>query len=335
MDYQIVATLGPSSGTADTWENMLAAGVTAFRLNTSHLSLLQLEDWLDRLAPFLTALEFVPPLVLDLQGSKWRVGNFASFELVDGQAVEFIYAASTDRPNILPVPHQDFFKAAPLSSKEIVLNDARVRLWVETVGQDSIKARIVQGGLISPHKGLTFTSSIFRQENMSEKDQAIFEMTRSLSFIRYAVSYIKDAAEMGKYRSVIGHAAYLIAKLERGPAVDEAIQIADKADELWLCRGDLGAELGIKDMAEKVYRFADTLRETRVPVLMAGQVLEHMTTQITPTRSEVCYLYDALERGYHGFVLSDETATGQFPVEACRAAALFRTKAWRPNPSRP
>jgi pyruvate kinase len=327
MDYQIVATLGPSSGTVDTWENMLAAGVTAFRLNTSHLSLPQLKNWLDRLAPFLTAQESVPPLVLDLQGSKWRLGNFASFDLGDGQSVEFIYAASTDRPNTLPVPHQDFFKAAPVSSKEIVLNDARVQLWVESIGQDSIKARITQGGLISPHKGITFTSSHFRQENISEKDRAIFELTHNLSLVRYAVSYIKDAAEMGKYRSVLGHAAYLIAKLERGPAIDDAMQIADKADELWLCRGDLGAELGIKGMAEKVYRFADTLRKTRVPVLMAGQVLEHMTAQITPTRSEVCYLYDALARGYHGFVLSDETATGHFPVEACRAAALFRTKA--------
>jgi pyruvate kinase len=329
MDYQIVATLGPGSEAADTWDNMLEAGVTAFRLNTSHLSLPQLKDWLERLVPFLSPLDPRPPLVLDLQGSKWRLGNFPSFDLINGQSVEIIYTASTERPNILPVPHLDFFKAASISSKEIVLNDARVVLYVESIEPGSIKARIAQGGLISPNKGITFTSSHYRQEKMSEKDQAIFELAHGLSFIRYAVSYIRDAAEMGKYRSFLGQPAYLIAKLEREPAIDEAMQIADKADELWLCRGDLGAELGIKAMAEKVYLFSDMLRKIRVPVLMAGQVLEHMTAKVTPTRSEVCYLYDALARGYHGFVLSDETATGNFPVEACRAAALFKIKASR------
>ena len=327
MDYQIVATLGPSSGTADTWKNMLAAGVTAFRLNTSHLSLLQLKDWLDRLAPFLSTFDPIPSLVLDLQGSKWRLGDFAPFELINGQSVEFIYNKSTDRPNILPVPHLDFFKAASISSKEIVLNDARIQLWVESVEQGSIKAIIVQGGLISPNKGITFTSSQHRQENMSEKDQAIFEQTHDLGYIRYAISYMKDAAEMIKYRSLLGPSAYLIAKLEREPAIDEALQIAENAEELWLCRGDLGAELGIKAMAEKVYRFTEMLRKTHLPVLMAGQVLEHMIDQITPTRSEVCYLYDTLTRGYHGFVLSDETAIGHYPIEACRTAALFKTKA--------
>ena len=74
MDYAIIATLGPGSADRSAWEGMLAAGVTGFRLNTSHLSLEQLQDWLERLDPFLSSLESRPHLVLDLQGSKWRLG---------------------------------------------------------------------------------------------------------------------------------------------------------------------------------------------------------------------------------------------------------------------
>lgn len=144
--------------------------------------------------------------------------------------------------------------------------------------------------------------------------EAILEQTRSLDFVRYALSYVKDAGEMARYRHRLGRSLYLIAKLERPLAVEQALPMVEFADELWLCRGDLGAEVGLAAMAEAV----------SLPVLMAGQVLEHMAAQPAPTRSEVCYLYEALRQGYRGFVLSDETAVGRYPVESCRVAALFK-----------
>jgi pyruvate kinase len=117
----------------------------------------------------------------------------------------------------------------------------------------------------------------------------------------------------------------LIAKLERQTAVDEATQIAASADELWLCRGDLGAELGARAMAVAVYHFSDRVGAVPVPVLLAGQIFEHMAEHASPTRSEVCDVYAALRKGYRGVVLSDETAIGRNPVESCRVAAMFRT----------
>lgn len=324
MDYQLIVTLGPSSETEATWQALLAAGATAFRLNTSHLTLAQLQAWLKRLHPLLAALEPTPPLILDLQGSKWRLGDFPAFELIPGQRVELVCAAATGLPHVLPVPHLDFFRAAALSSGEIVLNDAKVRLALEALAGDSLTARVSQGGEIVARKGITFTASAYRQEALSEKDQAILTRTRQLDFIRYALSYVKDGEEMARYRTQCGGAAYLIAKLERQPAVEETGQIAAVADELWLCRGDLGAEVGLKAMAETVARFSAQVEVLPVPALLAGQVLEHMVEHPTPTRSEVCHLYEALRHGYHGVVLSDETAIGQYPVESCRMAALFQ-----------
>jgi pyruvate kinase len=303
---------------------MLDAGVTAFRLNTSHLTLAQLQQWLAQLTPFLMARNPAPPLVLDLQGSKWRLGEFPTRTFEAGEPIDLVYAATSDRPTALPVPHLDFFQAAPVSSSEIVLNDAKIKLVREAIGAESIRARVITGGELSARKGITFTTSDYRQENLSDKDRAILAQTRQLPFVRYAISYIRDAEELRKYRTHFGEAAYLIAKLERQPAIDETTQIAEIADELWVCRGDLGAELGLRAMAEAVRRFSNTIGDLIIPAFMAGQVLEHMTAQPTPTRSEVCYLHDVLLDGYRGVVLSDETAIGRYPIESCRIAAMFR-----------
>jgi pyruvate kinase len=324
MDYQIIATLGPSSDRAATWQAMLAAGVTGFRLNTSHLSLPQLETWIQRLGAFLATQDPPPPLVLDLQGSKWRLGHFSACELTTGQSVTLIHADSANQPNRLPVPHGDFFRAAPLSSGEIVLNDAKVRLRIESVFVEALHARVIQGGAVAARKGVTYTASTYRQEALGETDRAVLARTGGYPDIQYALSYVKDAHEMAGYRAQIGRAAVAIAKLERPSAVDEAARIAAVADALWLCRGDLGAEVGAKAMAEAVYRLSAGVQAMPVPVLLAGQVFEHMTEHPTPTRSEVCVVYEALMKGYRGVVLSDETAIGRDPVESCRMAALFR-----------
>ena len=324
MDYEIVATLGPASRTPGIWRAMLDAGATAFRLNTSHLTLEQLQDWLAQLAQFLATRQSQPPLVLDLQGSKWRLGDFAPMTLDFGQYIELVLAESTDQPNALPVPHPDFFEAAPHSSADILLNDAKIKLARETSGSAILRARVVIGGELSPRKGITYAESSYRQEQLSAKDRAIVVQTRDLSGVRYALSYVKDAAEMARYRALCGTDAYLIAKLERQPAIDEADRIAAYANELWLCRGDLGAELGLAGMAQIAHAFSNRAADLPIPALLAGQVLEHMTERPAPTRSEICALHDALCAGYRGFVLSDEAAIGRYPIESCRAAALFR-----------
>ncbi len=324
MDYEVIATLGPASEADQVWANMLAVGVTAFRLNTSHLSPVQLRRWIERLSPLLLERNPQPAIVLDLQGSKWRLGEFSACEFAGGQRVRLVCAASVDRPGVLPVPHPDFFRAASVSSGEIVLDDAKLRLALETQGPDALQARVIDGGVFLPRKGITYAASTYRQEALGANDQAVLDSTRQLAGVRYAVSYVKDAVEMAHYRAQIGSSAHLVAKLERRPALEEAAGIAKSADELWLCRGDLGAELGARGMAEATHRFSATVRALAVPVLLAGQVFEHMTEHAAPTRAELCGAHDAIAAGYRGLVLSDETAIGRDPVASCRAAAVFR-----------
>lgn len=324
MDYRITATLGPGSAREEIWKAMVCAGADGFRLNTSHLSLGELLGWVKRVAKFISSSSPGLSLVLDLQAGKWRLGEFPPFTLEPGKKVRLKLARSTRLPDVLPVPHADFFKAAPFSGREIILNDAKVVLAREKAGPGFVEARVVAGGEILPRKGVTHASCGFRVEGPGEKDRAVFEKTRGLPFVRYAVSYVKDAREMSRYREVFGPAAWLIAKLEREGALAEARGIALHVQELWLCRGDLGAEMGLPGMARAARSFSEGVAGMPVSVMLAGQVLEHMVASPAPTRSEVCCIHDALAQGYGGVVLSDETAVGRHPVEACRAASLFR-----------
>ena len=324
MKYELIASLGPSSEDEMIWQRMITAGVTGFRLNTSHLSISQVEHWIAKLLAYQISASSPFPLVLDLQGSKWRLGAFSPSELYEGQEINLVFADQTNSQEELPVPHLDFFLSAGNATGDIYLNDARLHLQIVRKGEQWIQTRVMRGGIISPGKGITCQSDQ-RREALTTKDQELVEMTSGLDFVRYAISYVRDALEMARYREVIGKENYLIAKVERQPAIDEISEIAVLCDEVWLCRGDLGAELGDKAMAEAVHRVSRMVKDLSVPVILAGQVLEHMSKEPTPTRSEICYLYEALDMGYQGFVLSDETSVGLYPVESCQSAALFQT----------
>ena len=135
--------------------------------------------------------------------------------------------------------------------------------------------------------------------------------------LRFAFSFMRD----GREAEFVRHEArgVLVAgKVERAEAVAGYRALARRVDEVWICRGDLGAQVGAAAMAAFVARVRPVRGGT--PVLMAGQVLHGLVTGAEPSRSEVCHLYDLVERGYAGIVLSDETAIGRDPVGAVRCA---------------
>jgi len=326
MDYEIVATLGPASTNADMWQAMVKAGISGFRLNSSHLSEEEVAQKTDLLLESFTGMPKAPYIVIDLQGSKWRLGKFQPFNLAEQSLITLKFGGTAGENNVLPVPHEDFFKAAQKSDGFIVLNDAKNVLKIESINDSVISARVIKGGEITSNKGITLRDTKYRVENPNAKDLLIYQRTRNIPEIRYAISYIKDAQEMQQYRNWFGSEQHLIAKIERPEALENINKIDQLCNEMWICRGDMGAEVGLNRLAFAVQTVTKNLRQFTHPVLMAGQVLEHMAAFDMPTRSEVCHLLDLLTAGYKGLVLSDETAIGKYPLDACEAAAMFRGK---------
>ncbi len=315
---------------------MVAAGTGSFRLNSSHLTVEEVEEWLSRLAAEFGPAQ-MPTIVIDLQGSKWRLGLLSECHLEAGESVSLVLqdadsAANVPSPHTLPVPHPDFFVAAERSSGIVRINDGRVHLAIDSVSESRMEARVLQGGPLGARKGVSLSDSSYRREGLQDQDAELVRRLPHMSWICYAFSYVRDATELRALTADLtgtadGTGLRVIAKVERPEALQGLDDLAGTAEALWVCRGDLGAEVGMAAMAQAVHDVAIRLSShgpLDAPVLLAGQVLEHMTAHPAPTRAEVCHLYDILKAGFSGVVLSDETAIGKYPVEACRHAALFR-----------
>jgi pyruvate kinase len=255
------------------------------------------------------------PIVLDLQGAKMRLGLFAPRAVGHGDRVRF--ALESDGKVDLPLPHPELFVAIS-PGETISVDDAKLRFRVERATLDSLDTVCLAGGTLEPRKGVNRLEHPVDLADLCMSDVRAIECTKHMGDIQYALSFVSDPAELDWVRSR-APGAPVVAKIERREAVERIEPIARCSDAIWICRGDLGAQLGMAGLARAVQSINP--RSLCCPVLMAGQVLEHLTLHRTPTRSEVCHLADLLERGYSGVVLSDETAIGHDPVNATHQAA--------------
>jgi pyruvate kinase len=304
---QLVATLGPASfGRA---AELAAAGATAFRLNASHLSLEQLSGELATIGQSCPDA----PVVVDLQGAKMRIALSSPRDMAAGEIVRFSLGEDAD----IRVPHPELFAQARIGDT-LSADDGRVRFEVVRAGSATIEARVVDGGRLLPNKGVNVEQHPIRLMGPTERDVAACRVAARHSAAALAFSFMIDGAEADWLRP-LAPGSRVVGKVERVEALSRLDAIASQVDAIWICRGDLGAQIGLAALARCV-AVLEPLR-LPVPVLMAGQVLEHLTRHPEPTRSEVCHLFDLAARGFAGIVLSDETAVGHDPVHAVSTAA--------------
>jgi len=255
------------------------------------------------------------PVILDLQGAKMRLGQFPDRPVEPSEVVVFAPA----QEGAIPLSHPEIYAQAQ-PGETISVDDDRLRFTVLAASSRTqlIEARVLSRGSVKPRKGINLVEHPVVLSDLSAYDQLLCQLGADIPNLAFAVSFVSHGDELEWVRRrAPGHR--VIAKIERREATGSIETIASRADEVWICRGDLGAQLGVARMASWVAGF-DPRRQPR-PVLMAGQVLEHLTDHSTPTRSEVCHLHDIVARGYSGIVLSDETAIGSDPELAVRVAA--------------
>jgi pyruvate kinase len=324
MRTTIVATLGPSSASPAAVAALRDAGADAVRLNGSHLDAEALRRYIS------TAVEGGfggDRITLDLQGGKTRIDGLGPPEDVS-EGIDVLLAPSP-RPGpqghqlVLPVDRPEFLEAlAP--GDTIRIDDGRVALQIlETTGA-AARARTLGAGRISDRKGLALVGrEVELPARLLDADRELVQVALELGVGTLAVSYAAVPGILPATRKAAAAAARaagppaLVAKLEQPEAPDRIEDILVSSDAVWLCRGDLGAEVGLAKLPALQRRLLDATLG-RAPVFVAGQVLHHMTVSPRPTRSEACHVGDLVERGVAGFVLSDETATGEHGPEAVR-----------------
>ena len=302
-----VLTLGPASAEESVIVSLLAVA-DRFRLNSSHIDAAGLTDWLLKLENIFHKTKKIIPVVVDLQGSKMRIGKYPTAESIPENII-LEFAEVSNSAEKIPVPHKILFQV--LNTGDIIyLNDAKIVLEISEVNENSAKAVTLCNGPLSSNKGLNRKNHPVPFYELTEKDIEMIKLSAKYKFTEFAFSFAYDGEEVNKIRPHAGNHP-IIAKIERPEALDNIESIDCCFDEIWLCRGDLGAQAGIFELGRLQAFFVSQIQNLKSDCFLAGQVLEHMTHFSEPTRSEVVHLYDTEKNGFNGIVLSDETAIGK------------------------
>ncbi|EIM96368.1 pyruvate kinase [Paraburkholderia hospita] len=314
---KIVATLGPTSSEKSIIRQLFDAGADVFRLNFSHGTQ---ADHLRRLSAIREIeAEVGKPIavLLDLQGPKIRLGKFeeGAVFLEVGQKFRLDLDPTPGDAHRAPLLHPEIFAAIEKGS-ELLLDDGKVRLLVEERDRDHALTVVMVGGRISDRKGVNVPGVILPISALTQKDREdlAFGLEHGVDWV--ALSFVQRPEDIDEARQLIGDKAWVMAKLEKPSAIDFLTEIVQRCDGIMVARGDLGVELPAEKIPELQRRIVRACRDAGKPVIVATQMLESMISSPVPTRAETSDVAGAIYSGADAVMLSAESASGQFPLEA-------------------
>lgn len=314
---KIVATLGPASSTTERLRTLFEAGADVFRLNFSHG---QHEDHRQRVEQ-LRALEkeFKHPIaiLLDLQGPKLRLGTFAKGPMVlkKGQTVRFDMNAEPGTAKRVPLLHPEIFKAAKPGGL-LLIDDGKVRLRIVAHDAETIDAEAEVAGTLSDRKGVNLPNLVLSMSPMTPKDHKDLAFGLSLGVDWIALSFVQHANDIAELKKLVAGRAAVMAKLEKPQAIEHLDEIIEQSDGIMVARGDLGVEMPPEAVPPLQKRILAAARVAGRPTIVATQMLESMINAPTPTRAEVSDVATAVYDGTDAVMLSAESASGNYPLEA-------------------
>lgn len=314
---KIIATLGPASSTREVIEGLFCAGADVFRLNLSHGT----HDEHRQRIEFIRSIEAKTGrpigIMLDLQGPKLRVGTFREghVTLDSGQGFRLdLDKAPGDRTRA-SLPHPEIFRALRPGAT-LLLDDGRLRLRVARHGEDYAETEVVTGGELSDRKGVNLPDLDVPVAPLTAKDQQDLEFGLDMGVDWVAPSFVQTFQDLRELREIVGKRAAILAKLEKPAALRQLDDIIGLSDGVMVARGDLGVEMHPEQVPSTQKRIIRACRQAGKPVVVATQMLESMMWAPIPTRAEASDVAGAVYDGVDAVMLSGETASGSYPVEA-------------------
>src|SRR6201990_160323 len=314
---KILATLGPSSNTPEKMRQLFEAGVDVFRINMSHTS----HDMLKAMVTDLRALSDVVGrpigILCDLQGPKIRLGRLTGGPrmLQEGERIRLVLGEESDKPEEVPIPHPEIFQA--LKQKHALLNDdGKVRLRLLKKADTFAEAIVELAGEIKDRKGVNMPDTLLPLSAMTPKDRADLDAALALNVDWSSTSFVQRPEDVAELKKIVQSRAGVLAKIEKPKALASLHGILELADALMVARGDLGVEMPLKRVPGLQKQITRAARKAGKPVVVAPQMLESMISSPMPTRAEVSDVATAVFDGADAVMLSAESASGSYPVEA-------------------
>lgn len=320
---KIVCTIGPSCSSSDSLTQLINAGMDVARLNFSHGTFEEHKKNYNavRAASALTGEPIT--IIQDLCGPKIRIREFTTPFIELKRDTEF--CITTEK-----IPGDQFrvsttYEALPHDVKpgdRILLDDGKVSLVVERVQENNVHCRVAVGGALSAHKGINLPCVNISTPSMTEKDKKDLEFAFDYDVDYVALSFVRRAHDVASLRDFIiengprKRRIPIIAKIEKGEAIENIDEIIRETDAVMVARGDLGVELPVEDVPLLQKMIARKCNEAGKPVIIATQMLETMINNPTPTRAETSDVANAVLDGADAVMLSGETSVGQYPIQA-------------------
>ena len=318
---KIVATLGPATDGEDVLTALLAAGVDVVRLNFSHGTHDEHAARITRVRACSKQLDRPVSIMLDLQGPKIRTGK-----LVGGTPVELKQGArfriTTRAIEGTAERASTTYAGLPRDcgpGDTVLIDDGKIRLQVTETTDDEVAFTVVEGGILKEHKGINLPGVYVSAPALTDKDRddLRFGLERGVDMV--ALSFVRAPADVELARSLLGQTYQhvpLIAKLEKPQAIEHLDAILAASDGVMVARGDLGVEMEPERVPMLQKHIIKTANAHNKIVITATQMLESMTTTQRPTRAEASDVANAVLDGTDALMLSGETASGQYPLEA-------------------
>lgn len=322
---KIVATIGPASNGREMLEKLIKAGMNVARLNFSHGTHEEHAARIACIRELSETLDMPVGILQDLQGPKIRVGMLdPALDLVEGETV-ILHAENVIPPEntekSIPVAFTELFDSASIGDK-ILLDDGHLALRVSQTGTGYLCAEVMVGGHLTSHKGINLPGVRLTIPGFTEKDQAdlAFGLAHNVDFV--AISFVRSADDVEKVKNAMeaideeGKHPLIIAKLEKPEALENLEDIMHVADGVMVARGDLGVEMTPERVPIAQKRIIQSANKHGKIVITATQMLDSMIVNPLPTRAEASDVANAIFDGTDAVMLSGETASGAYPLEA-------------------
>jgi pyruvate kinase len=314
---KILATLGPASNTLEKMRALFHAGVDVFRINMIHTS----HDMLRSMVGDLRALadEVGRPIgiLCDLQGPKIRLGKLTGGPrmLKEGERIKLVLGETSDNPDDIPIPHPEIFQAIK-QKHALLIDDGKVRLRLLRKADTFAEAVVEVAGEIKDRKGVNMPDTLLPMSAMTPKDRADLDVALEIGVDWIALSFVQRPEDVAELKKIVQGRAGVLAKIEKPKALSSLHGILELADALMVARGDLGVEMPLERVPGLQKQITRAARKAGKPVVVATQMLESMIQSPTPTRAEVSDVATAVFDGADAVMLSAESASGCWPVEA-------------------
>lgn len=320
---KIVCTLGPSSNTYDRILELALAGMNVVRLNFSHGTHEDHKKVIDHIRAVSQKIGYSLPVLMDLQGPKIRVGHMEDGvqTIVAGEYVTLTPDTEIlGTSSLIPIDYPTLTKDAR-PGDTILLDDGLFEFRVVKTDGEIVTAQVINGGFLKSRKGVNLPGVKLSIPATSEKDIEDIEFGLKMGVDLVALSFVRSADDVQNLISRIrsaGSNAGIIAKIEKPEAIENFDEILEETDGIMVARGDLGIEVPSETVPLHQKRMIRACRAAGKPVITATQMLESMISNPRATRAESSDVANAVLDGTDAIMLSGETASGKYPVEAVR-----------------